>query len=545
MRHIGQFVTLPRPTGDIILIVFSCALVLVLFGPLLQAGWSVYADHELQVYLGPSGHVPLAKVPSLLLQTEVGYPDQVNRYRPTTYLMWILEASFWGNHPGSWQAARIAMLMISLSSLTVAFGRLFIWPLAASLSSLLMSAPYWSTVWIGIGPNEQYMALFLSAFCWSYASLHGWPPAITVHNRSKVVAWLVCSVSAILLVGIKENMMIILVPLVWLAFISWRADRSVDYRMVLMLAVFGWSTFIFQAVVVGTMRQGVDFYGNPISLSYRLKNLIATFWHSPLIFMAGVLIVLVMVLQCISRSTSNERAAAIARSLWLAVLLQGALFGLALSHAFFYDGWPYDSRYAFPGHLLVFVSVAQLLYLALSIAGEFRPSWTPVLEIGVTIAVLAVAVHSGFAGLRASVETFVEASQSYTRQIENIVSIAASNPSVPLIIESATPYDLEPVFSVNRFVRMRGIRSPMFLRLHNLEKASFPQQPFFYGLIDTLAQISRTGTLPSFGSTGTLPSPFLVEFSPLNELPPGGPCFSIVLAMAPASGCEVIAHITY
>jgi len=219
-RYISRLVALPRTASDIILIVFSCALVLFLFNLLLQARWSVYADHELQVYLGPSGHVSLSNVPNLLLQTEVGYPDQVNRYRPTTYLMWILEAWLWGNRPESWFAARIAMLMISVSSLTVAFGRVFTWPLAASLSLLLMTASYWSTVWIGIGPNEQYMALLLSMFCWSYAFLHGWPPATAVDNRSKVAAWIVCSVSAVLLVGIKENMMIVLVPLAWLAFVS-------------------------------------------------------------------------------------------------------------------------------------------------------------------------------------------------------------------------------------------------------------------------------------------------------------------------------------
>ena len=116
---------------------------------------------------------------------------------------------------------------------------------------------------------------------------------------------------------------------------------------------------------------------------------------------------------------------------------------------------------------------------------------------------------------------------------------------MPIVVESATPYDLEPAFSINRYLLSLDVRNPIYLRLHELRRATFPDYPFFHGLIRTLENLSAQGEVSSADSAGTVTSPFLAKFSKIDQFKADQPCLSIQLAKAPVYGCTLIGTIKY
>lgn len=529
---------------DKIYVVFiSVIVVLICLGPMWQAKWSVYADHEIQVYLGPTGHPSVLDIPSLILQTEVGHPGQVTRYRPTTYFMYILESVIWGNNPTAWHIGRIVVAAIALSVLALALLHFFEPLMTALLCIALFSAPYWAFVWVGIGPNEQYIILFLLPFCFSYSKIYGQTGNFVSHNWGEIMHWIIICISAIFILGTKENMFVIVPAVIWLYYKSFKEKPKIDYRLFLVFAVVACAGALFSIIAVGVASAKSDFYGNPITIGSRISSFGSTYFHSPLLVVTIVLIVMIG-----ARYTLNRNGAATNGGVSLinsSIAIQAVLLIAMVSHAVFYSSWPEGSRYSFPGDFLVFISLTQTAYVVLTVVSLYKNDWRRPAELALSAVLLCLIALSGFSQIRASVDALVESSRRYTAQIETIVARARSEPSVPIIVESATPYDLEPVFSVDRFLKMRGVVSPLYLRLHDLKSASFPQDPFFLSLIDTLQELSKAGVMSPQHSAGTLPSPFLAKFDPIDQFHSGDRCFAITLAKAPTSGCEVLANVTY
>ena len=111
--------------GYVLIIATAIAVSLYMSIGLIRAQWSIFADHELRSYLVAYPHLSLADFPSLLLQTEVGYPGQLTRFRPINYLFYASEALAWGNNYFLLNAARIAGLCTFSTFLFLALHRFF------------------------------------------------------------------------------------------------------------------------------------------------------------------------------------------------------------------------------------------------------------------------------------------------------------------------------------------------------------------------------------------------------------------------------------
>src|SRR5579863_236061 len=81
--------------GYALVVATALAISLYMSLGLARAQWSIFADHELRSYLAAYPHLSLTDFPSLLLQTEVGYPGQLTRFRPINYLFYASEALAW------------------------------------------------------------------------------------------------------------------------------------------------------------------------------------------------------------------------------------------------------------------------------------------------------------------------------------------------------------------------------------------------------------------------------------------------------------------
>ena len=126
----------------------------------------------------------------------------------------------------------------------------------------------------------------------------------------------------------------------------------------------------------------------------------------------------------------------------------------------------------------------------------------------------AATLCRGYGDFRNDVATYVASSRNFTAAILTAAAKAKSQPDAQIVVEARSPYDLEPIFAINRFLVSLGVTNPLFVRPHQLTSAVYPKNAFFDGLIDTIRAISERGTITKDTGVGTLPGPFFVNYRP-------------------------------
>ena len=75
--------------------------------PMLYAKWGLIDDHEIFSLIGPNRYLPFAQILDALSTTEVSASSTLPRFRPTYYILRILESVAWGKDPSLWYGFRI------------------------------------------------------------------------------------------------------------------------------------------------------------------------------------------------------------------------------------------------------------------------------------------------------------------------------------------------------------------------------------------------------------------------------------------------------
>ena len=415
-----------RFAGYALCVVTALTVSLYMSIGLSHAQWSVYADHELRSYLVAYPHLSLTDLPSLLSKTEVGYPGELTRFRPINYLFYASEALAWGNSYFLLNVARVAGLCVFSTFLLIGLYRFFPALVACALGALCLTSIYWKSVWIGFGPNEQYLALLGIPFTWAYVRLywHALPG-----NAGMPVTWAVCLISAVLLVGTKEPMVVLAPALVVLLALSIYHDRHYDYRLVGCGIAIALMSLIVGAILSGLAHQGgADFYGNSVAPTERLAKLLdgARHYPFPRLLLLGVVTV---GLRALAKKTLPGADAP--RTIDVATQFQFWLLVLSFSQLVFYDGWPAGNRYEFPGELFVFISFLIPLYIGGQIIRSRRPElWMP-FQAGVFVLLVGATLWRGYGGFRNDVAVYVARSQGFTAAILTAAAQAKSNPAIP------------------------------------------------------------------------------------------------------------------
>lgn len=529
-----------RLVGYALIVATALAVSLYMSLGLTRAQWSIFADHELRSYLAAYPHLSLTDFPSLLLQTEVGYPGQLTRFRPINYLFYASEALAWGNNYFLLNVARIAGLCIFSTFLFLALRRFFPTLVACAIGALCLTQVYWKFVWIGFGVNEQYIALLAIPFSWAYVRLY-WHAG--TGNANMPITWALCLISAALLVGTKEPMAVLAPALVMLIALSIYHDRHYDYRLAGVAITIAITGAIVWAILHGLAVHGnADFYGNSVAPSERLAKI----FHGLRTYPFPVLFALTVAslgLGIVARRALPVGASI--RTVNCAVQFQFWLLALSLGHLIFYDGWPLGNRYEFPGQLFVFVAFLIPLYLIGQIVRAITPGlWAPY-QACIFLLAAGAALSRGYGDFRKDVATYVESSRNFTAAILTAAAEAKSQPNAQIVVEARSPYDLEPIFAINRFLASLGVTNPLFVRPHQLTSAVYPKNAFFEGLIDTIQVVSEKGTITKDTGVGTLPGPFFVNYRPFSTFSASSPCLSIRINNAPDDGCRPIATVAY
>ena len=91
------------------ILIFSVIIVVGIFGRVLSAQWGVIDDHEIIAFLGQDRKLYLHEIFPALKSTEVGDFGSLTRYRPSYFLLRLLECVAWGANPLYWYAFRLVL----------------------------------------------------------------------------------------------------------------------------------------------------------------------------------------------------------------------------------------------------------------------------------------------------------------------------------------------------------------------------------------------------------------------------------------------------
>jgi len=184
---------------------YGLAIFIALYswGPLLDAKWGLFDDHEIIRFVGMDERLPPSRFIETLNATELNPNSTQTRFRPSYYVLRAIEAMIWGKDPALWYGFRIAVAVVfgfSLAYVSLSFAGPI---LSIGFLIFVLSAPYWADIFARAGPAELYAVFGVSLIFFSIGRLK--------HKTSASlfqVCALVCGV--IIATGSKENFLFLI-----------------------------------------------------------------------------------------------------------------------------------------------------------------------------------------------------------------------------------------------------------------------------------------------------------------------------------------------
>jgi hypothetical protein len=503
-------------------------------GPLTRARWGIIDDHEIAQYVGPSGRLPFGDIPRVLIRdTEVGAVGHVPRFRPTYYTLRLAESSLWGFIPATWYRARIGLYALSV----VLVG----WVVAARIGTVagvgllawVLSGKYWVEVWGRLGAAESY-GVFGGAL-WAMGVHLLWPmvdgpgPGWTWRRRVALTCFLVGNA---VLVGAKENLLIVAIPNLLLALLEMRAGRTGGIRWWACLVSAGMAVMVAAPLAAYFSASGVDAYGGSVALRDRLAVLADGAIRPTAVHGAFIVALMVWLGTRIAGLGGGLGPSEAWRRLTSCLLVVSAsALALLLSQIVLYNGsiTP-QTRYEFPAALagpalLVATSVCVRTFLRRTQA--FRTERSVFHVTSAVLLTLALLNVNGFREQREWSRQWMVGTRDFATRIAAAAATARARPEIPIIVISGRPLDFEPMLSVDRFLRQLAVSNPRFLVL-DWQSSRAQWSALEVHLAPQVEQLARQGWL---------------GYEPEASVHPRAPCFSIGLSHEPPAGCQSLGRL--
>ncbi len=501
---------------------FSSCFVFINYGPLLQAKWGPIDDHEIMRYLGQDGKMDYAELSRFLPESEAMKPGKLLRYRPSYQILRLIESASWDNHPGAWYATRLIILTFSLAIFAyLSYKLVGILP-SILLSLYTMTFSLWPDIFARLGPSETYAVLATAVFALSYYCV-----LKNLLSKEKnnpwidALSWWSLTVSYIVSLGAKENMLVLLLPLIFLFFVAFYKKKINANVLLHLVMTMSFSVFMTWAIWSAISKAGHDVYEQSVAADSRLrialrtvKTLEARYPLSLLISSLGL-----------SLFASQNNWKKLQKKALLVAGISIALLVLLMSQYVFYNGaWPNYNRYDFPGilhrslvFLLAFYLIKELLAkLKIAKLTKSAVHWS------VYFGFAAIIIMKGYVPAGAKIKATVEQTNVYTASITGIANKAAICPECPIVVESHSVWDYEPIYSVGVFLRAHKVENPLMLRIHDYDESTVNQ-----GLESSLArELKKTS---QYGNS---------YYSALSELDIAEKCFSLQLSGNTQTECQ-------
>jgi len=491
-----------------------------LWGYNLWAKWWIIDDHEILRLLGSDGNLPLKEIPGLISHSEIGLFGVYTRFRPSYYFLRFLETFAWGANPFLWYLTRILIFTVSVIILwyllDIKFG--IVAGLIITLSTF--SFTFWQDIFSRLGPSEAYAVLGLTVYSLGFIKHIARAQSNSDSKFHYFPDWFFMVAGALIAIGSKENFIILLFPACCLLV---REIIKKQFSIALFInssLILGYGFLIITAILLATSRSGTDIYAQSTSLASRSTILAQYFENavglSTLIY--GIIIILVLCL-LVYRLKGKEFFRKFLRTISRSILAIGVALLFMLTQVVFYNGkWPTQTRYDFPGMLAIPFIIGVIIHTVLKMIRLFKlpPAIYSSFRVVSTCAFIGIIIlNGGYSPLVESAIMNYRRTAWLTQYIGDIADRCKENPDVPIVIQSYSPWDHEPIGALMATLVLRGVQNPFYLKLN-----AYSPQGLEPGLLRTLATILQTLSIKGGNHFGC-------HVGPISRLPRGQDPYTI------------------
>ena len=463
------------------LIVILAAATAYLYGPLVSAKFGLIDDHEILSYFGTKKTVSILDLPRILAtQTEVGAWGHTERFRPVYYVFRILETVWHGLSPAAWYLTRMVIVALVTAGLGfAAFRALNSGPasrarqvcsliIAVVIGLLTLTVPAWSDIVMRLGPSEIYVALGVMFFCVGLGEV--WS------HRERHFGWIIAVVGTVIIVGSKEDGLIVLPILAVVYVLRFPSARAKVTAITVGAIGLVFSMYVALGFLPAVLKSRSDVYGN----GHSVGRFVREFWGNDFLVVVVVALVIAF-LGDIAFSVKPGRTDRSAGTRLLAFLSRkpraiicALCLYVVLAELFFYQSYFNDNSFAFGRYgLLTELATALAFATAAATAVEFllRRRMSAIALVSIIGTVVLVGLPPTIEQVTASVGTFRSLSAStaaqldqQAAQIDRGISDVRRHPSTQIVILVQSPSDYEPIVGLTSFLRLDDHITSIFLR---------------------------------------------------------------------------------
>jgi hypothetical protein len=456
-----------RLRGFFLIIAVSSLFSLLLTGSqILHANWGLIDDHQVFTFLGPDLKLPASEIWSTLLtKTEVGQLQ--GRFRPSYYVMTLLETWLFGPDVRLWYARNSVCFALFLSGLWWTMSRHVVAWLGGAVIAGIALLPLWADVWSRLGTSEIYGAAFVGIMLFA-------ADAVLFSERDAVrrCGVMALSLAAIVLAGLKETFIPLAAGGTAFVLILAGIERRLSPRLTAVAALPVLAAVVAIGLVVVkelSAASGVDFYGKAAGPGTTILHallgifdaLLRTWW----IFVLPI--AFLRLLDVLPRRSLTEWVAgskiACATYLFL-IAMYAAQCGL------YRMSFPHNSRYDFPAMLLVPLTFAIVVCeVSRRLRDRFPAHIIDYAQLTAAIFLIFALINANLGRppeLAVAVKRNIATTNAFFSALQEVARAAKQSPDRPIILDAYGPMAFEGIYSVQSYLRAFAVTNAISLRFH-------------------------------------------------------------------------------
>jgi hypothetical protein len=509
-------------TKALLCLLFALFIGIYFWSPLIEARFSIIDDHDIVSFIGQRERLPLSEIPKVMLdRTEIGKWGAEQRFRPSYYSLYLLQASVFGKHPSAWYTFNIVIALLFYVVLAIVGLRITAPIVVFGFLSYELSQSYWADIFARLGVGETYDVLGVSICAIGVM--------LGLRKNFTGVACALVAIGIVIAAGAKENFVLLAVVPLWI--LTMRASTVTAAGKLWLIGAMLYSVVIAAIVFAGVYNAGHDYYDHSISPTNTLHLIVQFFqkidvWVWILSCALFWLIIRVAEHKGLLRPAVSQKLKAYVAAAVILLLVYSSQF-VFYSGDFLYN----EGRYLFPTVLArdVSILIASIIITKLIVGNTGRSSWGAVASL-ITAGCFLFATVAGWDWdhNRLSAQQRVIESKEFTGKVQAGAAFLKEHPSAALILNSHSAWDFEPVYSINQYMRAAGISNPIALKINNyssdaLRRDSNPLVPVLAADLEDVQAKGGKG-----GWSG---------FVPLESIPKKAGCYSYGLYGPPAANC--------
>ena len=138
------------------------------------------------------------------------------------------------------------------------------------------------------------------------------------------------------------------------------------------------------------------------------------------------------------------------------------LIGIVLLNSGFYTGFKLEGRYAFPTSIVPAFAVIPLLTIPGDPWGDYSKSF---IHVFIWMCCISL-VWPGRSVNYDWSKHYRSETRKFDRNLRKVISVVSSDPGKPILFESYSVGDVEPLASVKIYLESYGVRNPMYAKLN-------------------------------------------------------------------------------